>query len=72
MLDELGGPPNKPLPREPSVHTDTSVTSPNANSALITNNSHEKSTDGVTVPNESTSDGENSVQTYSPPSSPDV
>ncbi|XP_076242447.1 tyrosine-protein phosphatase non-receptor type 2-like isoform X2 [Calliopsis andreniformis] len=68
--DELGGPPNKPLPREPSIHTDS--TSPNANSTLITNNSHDKSSDSVTVPNDTTSDGENSLQTFSPPSSPDT
>lgn len=72
MLDELGGPPDKPLPREPSVHTETSTNPPPVNSTIITNNLHEKSSDGVTVPNEITSDGENSLQTISPPSSPDA
>ncbi|XP_076171406.1 tyrosine-protein phosphatase non-receptor type 2-like isoform X1 [Ptiloglossa arizonensis] len=70
--DELGGPPDKPLPREPSVHTETSTNPPPVNSTIITNNLHEKSSDGVTVPNEITSDGENSLQTISPPSSPDA
>ncbi|XP_029055536.2 tyrosine-protein phosphatase non-receptor type 1 isoform X3 [Osmia bicornis bicornis] len=70
--DELGGPPDKPLPREPSAPTETSTSSPVANSTIITNNLHEKNSDGVVVPNENTSDGENSLQTISPPSSPDT
>ncbi|XP_043248342.1 tyrosine-protein phosphatase non-receptor type 1 isoform X1 [Colletes gigas] len=70
--DELGGPPDKPLPREPSAPTETSTSPPPANSTKITNNLHEKSSDGVAVPNETTSDGENSLQTVSPPSSPDT
>ncbi|XP_076679388.1 tyrosine-protein phosphatase non-receptor type 2-like isoform X1 [Andrena cerasifolii] len=70
--DELGGPPDKPLPREPSAHIDTSISSPNANSTVVTNNSHEKSGDGVTVPRETTNDGENSLQTFSSPSNPDM
>ncbi|XP_076385734.1 tyrosine-protein phosphatase non-receptor type 2 isoform X2 [Megachile rotundata] len=69
--DELGGPPDKPLPREPLVPTETTTTSPIVNSTVITNNLHEKNSDGVVVPNENTSDGENSLQTISPPSSPD-
>ncbi|CAK9797590.1 Tyrosine-protein phosphatase non-receptor type 1 [Anthophora quadrimaculata] len=72
--DEVSGPPDKPLPREPSVPTETSTTSlqTGANSTVITNNLHERNSDGVVVPNENTSDGENSLQTISPPSSPDV
>lgn len=72
MSDELGGPPDKPLPREPSAHIDTSISSPNANSTLVTNNLHEKSDDGVAVPHETTNDGENSLQTFSSPSNPDM
>ncbi|XP_078040684.1 tyrosine-protein phosphatase non-receptor type 2-like isoform X2 [Augochlora pura] len=49
--DELGGPPDKPLPSEPPIQTETSA---------------------VSMPNETTSDGENSLQTSSPPSSPDM
>ncbi|KOC63138.1 Tyrosine-protein phosphatase non-receptor type 1 [Habropoda laboriosa] len=72
--EEVSGPPDKPLPREPSVSTETSTTSPQtgANSTVITNNLHERNSDGVVVPNDNTSDGENSLQTISPPSSPDV
>lgn len=73
ILDELSRPPDKPLPREPSVSTEVSTTSPQitANS-VITNNLHEQNSDGVAVPNDNTSDGENSSKTISPPSSPDT
>lgn len=73
--DELTGPPDKPLPREPSIQTETSITSnlqTGVNSTVITNNVHEQNSDGVVVPNDNTSDGENSIQTISPPSSPDM
>ncbi|XP_071875153.1 tyrosine-protein phosphatase non-receptor type 2-like isoform X2 [Bombus fervidus] len=72
--DELSAPPDKPLPREPSISTEISTTSPQAvsNSAVITNNLHEQNSDGVVVPNDNTSDGENSSKTISPPSSPDT
>ncbi|CAL7935819.1 unnamed protein product [Xylocopa violacea] len=72
--DELSGPPDKPLPREPLVHREALTTNPQsgANSTLITNNLHEQNSDGVLVPNDNVSDGENSLQTISPPSSPDV
>ncbi|KAG6800427.1 tyrosine-protein phosphatase non-receptor type 61F [Apis mellifera caucasica] len=73
--DELTGPPDKPLPREPSIQTETSITSnlqTGVNSTVITNNVHEQNSDGVVVPNDNASDGENSIQTISPPSSPDM
>lgn len=74
ISDELSGPPDKPLPREPPVHTETSTTTPQtgANSTVITNSVHETNSHGVVVSDENTSDGENSIQTNSPPSSPDV
>lgn len=75
ISDELTGPPDKPLPREPSIQTETSITSnlqTGVNSTVITNNVHEQNSDGVVVPNDNTSDGENSIQTISPPSSPDM
>ncbi|XP_076649662.1 tyrosine-protein phosphatase non-receptor type 2 isoform X2 [Halictus rubicundus] len=70
--DELGGPPDKPLPSEPPIQTETSTTVSSANSTVITNNVHENNSDGVAVPNETTSDGENSLQTSSPSFSPDT
>lgn len=73
--DELTGPPDKPLPREPSIQTETSITSSlqtGVNSTVITNNVHEQNSDSVVVPNDNASDGENSIQTISPPSSPDM
>lgn len=72
MIDEIGGPPDKPLPREPPPQTETSTSSSPANSTAVANNLHENSSDSISVPNEITSDGENSLQTCSPPSSPDV
>lgn len=62
------------MPREPSISTEISTTNPQAvaNSAVITNNLHEQNSDGVVVPNDNTSDGENSSKTISPPSSPDT
>lgn len=62
------------MPREPSIQTETSIASntTGANSTVIINNVHEQNSDGVVVPNDNVSDGENSIQTISPPSSPDM
>ncbi|KAG7189823.1 hypothetical protein KM043_017483 [Ampulex compressa] len=70
--DELAGPPDKPLPREPLICTDTCSSPPSINSMCTTNNLHEQNSDSATLPNDSTSDGENTFQTSSPPSSPDT
>lgn len=62
------------MPREPSIQTETSIASntTGANSTVIINNVYEQNSDGVVVPNDNVSDGENSIQTISPPSSPDM
>ena len=68
---DINGPPDKPLPREPSSRLDATASSPQANSTSLSNNVH-KNAEGVFVPGESASDGENSFQTVSPPSSPET
>ncbi|XP_043286116.1 tyrosine-protein phosphatase non-receptor type 2 isoform X2 [Venturia canescens] len=67
-----GGPPDKPLPREPPTNSEPTTSPPPSNSRSIPNNLHEQGDDSVAVPSESSGDGDNSFQTISPPSSPDA
>ncbi|XP_015607014.1 tyrosine-protein phosphatase non-receptor type 2 isoform X2 [Cephus cinctus] len=70
-VEDISGPPDKPLPREPPTYTEPS-TSPPENSTSIQNSLQEQNSDAAALPGEATSDGENSFKTISPPSSPDT
>ncbi|XP_014608533.1 PREDICTED: tyrosine-protein phosphatase non-receptor type 2 isoform X3 [Polistes canadensis] len=70
--DELGGPPDKPLPREPSTCTQPSTSPPPTNSTSITNKIHEQNSDGAVSSADIVNDSENSFHANSPPSSPDA
>lgn len=72
IADELGGPPDKPLPREPSICTQPSTSPPPTNSTSIANKLHEQNSDGAVSSADIVNDSESSFHTVSPPSSPDA
>lgn len=72
LAEDVSGPPDKPLPSEPPTYTEPSTSPPPANSNQIANNLHEQNSDGVALPGEAQSDGEDSFKATSPPSSPDT
>lgn len=72
IVDQLNGPPDKPLPREPPTSIEPCTSPPSTDSTSIANNLYDEDSDGAAVSDEIISDNvEKDLQMDNSPSNID-